>query len=54
MAVRIDKNMQYLEVMVLSSWTMYLEWVIVVLEIMFFQRKFLKIQQLGLFSSAAA
>lgn len=54
MAVRKDENMQYLDVMLLSSWTMYLEWMIVVFEIMLFPRKFLKIHQLGLFSSAAA
>jgi len=54
MAVRKDENMQYVDVMALSSWTVYLEWVIIVLEIMFFQRKFSKIQRLDLFSSAAA
>lgn len=54
MAARKDENMQYVDAMALSSWTMYLEWVIIVLEIMFFRRKFLEVQQLDLFSSAAA
>lgn len=54
MAVRKDENIQYVDVMALSSWTVYLEWVIIVLEIMFFQRKFSKIQPLDLFSSVAA